>query len=164
MIAPSKHQVIVNPQSGKRERIYVNLEAIYPTPEEPGTELSFEELWAASRGWLDSCWDDRSLVDYQHRVADENALPMDVISRAVEEKLLIHGDTMALDENGTLKDHHPKTSKGRKKKIMEVNETQISTYLTCSSLRLYWLLLYLYYFWLRLPTLYLHPFFSCLEC
>ncbi|KAI1114385.1 Mad3/BUB1 homology region 1-domain-containing protein [Nemania sp. NC0429] len=125
VIAPSKHQVIVNPQNGKRERIYVNLEAIYPTPEEPGTELSFEELWAASRGWLDACWDDGSLVDDQHRVSDENATPIDVLSRAVEGKLVIHRDTMALDENGAFKDRTPKPSKGRKKKIMEVNETQI---------------------------------------
>lgn len=130
MIAPSKHQVIVNPQNGKRERIYVNLKAIYPTPEEPGTELSFEELWAASRSWLDSCWEDGSLVDYQHQVADENAPSIDFISREVEGKLVIHRDTIALDENGTFKDHHSKTAKGRKKKIMEVNETQISTYLT----------------------------------
>ncbi|KAI0426662.1 Mad3/BUB1 homology region 1-domain-containing protein [Xylaria sp. FL1042] len=125
VIAPSKHQVIVNPQSGKRERIYVNLEAVYPSPEEPGTELSFEELWAASRGWLDACWDDESLVDCQNEVADENTPPVEALSRAVERKLVIHRDTVPLDENGALKDHHPKPSKGRKKKVMEVNETQI---------------------------------------
>ncbi|TGJ87970.1 hypothetical protein E0Z10_g764 [Xylaria hypoxylon] len=125
VIAPSKHQVIVNPQNGKRERIYVNLEAVYPAPEEPGTELSFEELWAAGRGWLDACWDDESLVDCRHEVADENTPPVEVLSRAVEQKLVIHRDIVPLDENGALKDYHPKPTKGRKKKIMEVNETQI---------------------------------------
>ncbi|RWA12459.1 hypothetical protein EKO27_g2652 [Xylaria grammica] len=125
VIAPSKHQVIVNPQSGKREHIYVNLEAIYPSPEEPGTELSFEELWAANRGWLDACWDDESLVSCQHEVADENTPPIEVLSRVVEQKLVIHRDTVPLDENGALKDYHPKPAKGRKKKVMEVNETQI---------------------------------------
>ncbi|KAI0417407.1 Mad3/BUB1 homology region 1-domain-containing protein [Xylaria grammica] len=125
VIAPSKHQVIVNPQSGKREHIYVNLEAIYPSPEEPGTELSFEELWAANRGWLDACWDDESLVSCQHEVADENTPPLEVLSRVVEQKLVIHRDTVPLDENGALKDYHPKPAKGRKKKVMEVNETQI---------------------------------------
>ncbi|KAI0911619.1 Mad3/BUB1 homology region 1-domain-containing protein [Ustulina deusta] len=125
VIAPSKHQVIINPQNGKRERIYVNLEAVYPTPEEPGTELSFEELWAASRGWLDACWDDESLVDCHHEVADENTPPVEALSRVVQQKLVIHRDTAALDENGAFKDYHPKPAKGRKKKVMEVNETQI---------------------------------------
>lgn len=152
--------MIVNPQNGKRERIYVNLEAIYPTPEEPGTELSFEELWAASRGWLDFCWDDGSLVDYQDPVADENVPSIDVISRAIEGKLVIHKDNMALDENGTLKDHHPRTTKGRKKKIMEVNETQISTYLTCLVPHFFSrYCCYLHYFWLYISMLYSHPFF-----
>ncbi|KAI1128906.1 Mad3/BUB1 homology region 1-domain-containing protein [Nemania abortiva] len=125
VIAPSKHQVIVNPQNGKRERVYVNLEAVYPTPEEPGTELSFEELWAASRGWLDACWDDESLIDSQNEIPDENTPPVKVITRAVETKLVIHRDTVALDENGAFKDYQPKPTKGRKKKVMEVNETQI---------------------------------------
>ncbi|KAI0879356.1 Mad3/BUB1 homology region 1-domain-containing protein [Hypoxylon argillaceum] len=126
VIAPSKHQVIINPQNGKRERIYVHLEAVYPTPEEPGTELSFEELWAASRGWLDACWDDdESLVESQHELADENTPPVKVVSRVVEQKLVIHRDTVALDENGAFQDYHPKPTKGKKKKVMEVNETQI---------------------------------------
>ncbi|KAI1300316.1 Mad3/BUB1 homology region 1-domain-containing protein [Xylaria venustula] len=125
VIAPSKHQVIINPQNGKRERIHVNLEAVYPTPEEPGTELSFEELWAASRGWLDASWDDESLAESQHEVTDENAPQVEVLSRIVEQRLVIHRDTVPLDENGVIKDHHPKPAKGRKKKMMEVNETQI---------------------------------------
>ncbi|KAI0817912.1 Mad3/BUB1 homology region 1-domain-containing protein [Xylaria sp. FL0064] len=125
VIAPSKHQVIVNPQSGKRERIYVNLEAVYPSPEEPGTELSFEELWAANRDWLDARWDDESFFDCQNEVADENTPPVEALSRAVERKLVIRKDTVPLDENGALIDHHPKPPKGRKKKVMEVNETQI---------------------------------------
>ncbi|KAI0196864.1 Mad3/BUB1 homology region 1-domain-containing protein [Astrocystis sublimbata] len=126
VIAPSKHQVIVNPQNGKRERIYVNLEAVYPFPEEPGTELSFEELWAASRGWLDAIWDDESFDEYQHEVADENA-PMEVLREHVEAKLVIHRDTVSVpvDENGALIKENPKPAKGRKKKVMEVNETQI---------------------------------------
>lgn len=118
--------MIANPQNGKRERIYVNLEAVYPTPEEPGTELSFEELWAANRGWLDACWDEESLLECQHEVADENTPPVEAFSRKVEQKLIIHRDTVPLDENGAIIDKN-KPAKGRKKKIMEVNETQIST-------------------------------------
>ncbi|KAI0176361.1 Mad3/BUB1 homology region 1-domain-containing protein [Hypoxylon sp. FL1284] len=122
VIAPSKHQVIVNPQSGKRERVFVNLEAIYPTPEEPGTELSFEELWAASRGWLDVCWDDDELVEEQ--LANERPSEVDLLGQRVAEKLVIHHDMVELDENGAVKSSG-RPAKSKKKKMMEVNETQI---------------------------------------
>ncbi|KAI1488709.1 Mad3/BUB1 homology region 1-domain-containing protein [Biscogniauxia mediterranea] len=124
VIAPSKHQVIVNPQSGKRERIYVNLEAVYPTPEEPGTELSFEELWAASRGWLDASWDNESVVEERHEPFDENSPPVDLLSRKVE-KLRVHQDVLMLDENGAIKEQPKPTKSKSRKKVMEVNETQI---------------------------------------
>ncbi|KAI0164650.1 Mad3/BUB1 homology region 1-domain-containing protein [Xylariaceae sp. FL1272] len=124
VIAAAKHQVIINPQSGKRERVHVNLEAVYPTPEDPGTELSFEELWAANRGWLDACWDEESLPDTRREVYDENNLAVGVLTQKVQEKMVIHQDVM-LDENGGLKNPSKPTTKGRKKKVMEVNETQI---------------------------------------
>jgi checkpoint serine/threonine-protein kinase len=127
VIAPSKHQVIVNPVSGRRERVFVNLEAVYPTPEEPGTELSFEELWAASQGWLDCCWEDESELaeQEQQQSMDENNAPVDMLSQQVATKLVVHHDVVMLDENGAIKDH-PRPSKSKKKKVMEVNETQIS--------------------------------------
>lgn len=55
-IIPKKEQVTVNARSGRQERIFVNLEAVYPTPENMGTELSFEELRAVNRGWLNKQW------------------------------------------------------------------------------------------------------------
>ncbi|KAI1345227.1 Mad3/BUB1 homology region 1-domain-containing protein [Xylariaceae sp. FL0016] len=129
VIAPSKHQVIINPASGKRERVFVNLEAVYPTPEEPGTELSFEELWAGNRGWLDINWDDESIAGgEQLQLHDEN-IPsqVDILSQKVESKLVSYRDVATLDENGRpMKEQSkPTSSKGRKKKVMEVNETQI---------------------------------------
>ncbi|RYP63091.1 hypothetical protein DL771_009433 [Monosporascus sp. 5C6A] len=117
------HQVIVNPHSGKKERIYVNLEAVYPTPEEPGTELSFEELWAANRGWLDPCWEDEDIAEVPPQ-PDENNPDVDILSRKVAEKLVVHHDVVMLDENGALKDPS-RPAKPKKKKVMEVNETQI---------------------------------------
>lgn len=115
--------MIVNPQSGKRERVFVNLEAIYPTPEEPGTELSFEELWAASRGWLDVCWEDESIIEEE--IANEHPSEVDLLGKQVAEKLVIHHDMVELDENGAVKDQ-ARPTKSKKKKVMEVNETQIS--------------------------------------
>lgn len=119
--------MIVNPHSGRRERIFVNLEAIYPTPEVPGTELSFEELWAANQGWLDVAWDDESMAGAEDEQAptDENNPDVDLLSRKVAEKLVVHQDALMLDENGAVKDQ-ARAHKPRKKKVMEVNETQIS--------------------------------------
>lgn len=141
VIAPSKHQVIVNPHSGRRERVFVNLEAVYPTPEEPGTELSFEELWAASRGWLDVSWEDESVVE-ESLPQDENNPDVDLLSQRVAEKLVVHHDVVMLDENGAIKDQ-ARPVKPRKKKLMEVNETQISQLLLRSPTS---------------PTLQFHPF------
>ncbi|KAI0125720.1 Mad3/BUB1 homology region 1-domain-containing protein [Xylariales sp. AK1849] len=124
VIAPSKHQVIINPASGRRERVFVNLEAVYPTPEEPGTELGFEELWAASRGWLDACWEDESEFIHDQEPADEDSPKVATLTQKVATKLVIHHDVVQLDENGAIKDQ-PKISKPKKKKMMEVNETQI---------------------------------------
>ncbi|KAK9420997.1 putative Mad3/BUB1-like protein [Seiridium unicorne] len=127
VIAPSKHQVIINPANGRRERVFVNLEAIYPTPEEPGTELSFEELWAASRGWLDCSWEEyeseENEYENEEEPNDENA-QIDMLSQKVSRKLVVHHDVVELDENGAIKQQQ-KPSKPKKKKLMELNETQI---------------------------------------
>ncbi|KAI9769049.1 MAG: hypothetical protein M1839_003812 [Geoglossum umbratile] len=46
----------INPRTGKSERVFVNLEACYPNPNDPSTELSFEELRAIRRGWINQIW------------------------------------------------------------------------------------------------------------
>src|SRR5436190_9196294 len=46
----------LNPRSGKVERVFVNLEAIYPDRENAAHEISLEELRAVSRGWMDKDW------------------------------------------------------------------------------------------------------------
>ncbi|KAL9579792.1 MAG: hypothetical protein Q9212_004889, partial [Teloschistes hypoglaucus] len=51
-----EQQQIVNPKTGRVERVFVNLEAVYPNPDNPTEEYSFEELRAKSRGWLDRDW------------------------------------------------------------------------------------------------------------
>lgn len=118
----------MHPQTGKRERIFVDLATVYPTPEEAGTELSFEEVMAANRGWLDHTWEDESfdvsLVPDAVDVGDIDRIAKDVGSR-----LVIHRDTTSvpLDENGApIQQSKPRG--GKKKKAMEVNETQISEF------------------------------------
>ncbi|GAB0134874.1 hypothetical protein EsDP_00003228 [Epichloe bromicola] len=124
VVVPSKSQVTVHPQTGKKEYIFVDLEAIYPTPDEPGSELSFEEIMAAHRGWSDQTWDDENV--------DENSVPeslhgygeVEEISRGVKKMLTVHRDPLLLDENGDIR-HQAQSRGAKKKKTMEINETQI---------------------------------------
>lgn len=107
---PDRSQVTVHPQTGKKERIFVQLEAIYPTLEEPGTELSFEEIVAANRGWLNPAGDgeargDGPIFQQDCLLRDENGQPM---ARA--------------PSSTPSPDHRA----GRRMRLMEVNETQIS--------------------------------------
>ncbi|CAN8098934.1 unnamed protein product [Discula destructiva] len=113
-IAPSQYQVTKNPATGKKEHVFVDLNAVYPSPEEPGSELSFEEIWAANRGWLDQTWE-ASTMNY----TEENCR-----SVAAGARILVHHDLVALDENGRIPEQYHE-SRGRKKKVKEVNETQI---------------------------------------
>ncbi|KAM5370674.1 hypothetical protein ACJZ2D_008388 [Fusarium nematophilum] len=129
------HQISVHPQTGKKERVFVDLAAIYPTPEDVGTELSFEEIMAANRGWLDQSWEEETI--------DENLVPepmiplreIEEISKGVGEKLvihqdptdklIIHKDAARYDENGGAIEQPRGSRGGKKKKVIEVNETQI---------------------------------------
>ena len=49
-------QQVTNSRTGKVERVFVNLEAVYPNPDNPQEEMSFEELRALCRGWLNRDW------------------------------------------------------------------------------------------------------------
>ncbi|KAH9429080.1 hypothetical protein MCOR02_010490 [Pyricularia oryzae] len=167
-IDASEHQVTVDPRAGKRQRIVFDLRVLYPTPEIPGSELSFEEVLLARAGWLDErpetpvermvpLRDENrpspvpSQVDLEnapqklviHRdtrpsaverkvpLKDENNQSPPVISQVdlldenAPQKLVIHRDTIPLDENGAPIKPISKEGKPRKKKVMEVNETQI---------------------------------------
>ncbi|KAH7197699.1 Mad3/BUB1 homology region 1-domain-containing protein [Fusarium flagelliforme] len=174
VVVPSKHQISLHPQTGKKERVFVDLAAIYPTPEEIGTELSFEEIIAANRGWLGHCWEEESIDE---SIVPEPAAPLEIeeISKGLGEKLMIHQDpvdkipihkdsgdklmirpdpvgkmaihkdpvdklvihqdsstklaihkdSVQYDENGRVIEQ-PRPPRGsKKKKMMEVNETQI---------------------------------------
>ncbi|CEJ61820.1 hypothetical protein PMG11_10337 [Penicillium brasilianum] len=46
----------VNPRTGRRERVFVDLEAVYPDHRDPTQEVSFEELRAMKRGWMNKNW------------------------------------------------------------------------------------------------------------
>lgn len=115
-------------QKGRIERIFVDLEAMYHSPEILGSELSLEELRARHRGWLTKVWE-------PELVKRENNEPLvaevqidetvETITREVPDKLVILRDPVALDENGVQKESG-REGRGRRMKIKEVNETQIS--------------------------------------
>ncbi|KAH8814920.1 Mad3/BUB1 homology region 1-domain-containing protein [Xylogone sp. PMI_703] len=127
VIIPSEQQVTVNPRNGRSERIFVNLEAVYPMPEKIGTELSFEELRAAHRGWLTKSWQregNGNAVIVPLDQTEEPNINVGSTTREVVEKIVVARDSAMLDENGLSKEPLRET-KGRKMKIKEVNETQI---------------------------------------
>ncbi|KAF2088408.1 hypothetical protein K490DRAFT_39763 [Saccharata proteae CBS 121410] len=52
-----EQQQTVNPRTGRVERVFVHLEAVYPDSEDfRSQEYCFEELRAKHRGWLDRDW------------------------------------------------------------------------------------------------------------
>jgi len=129
--APSIQRVTINPKNGRSEHVYVNLEQLYPNPHILGTELCFEEMMARQRGWLDKVWK-REISSSTH-----NSLPLpddvdnttnssiQTIARNLSQKLTIGNDPIMLDENGVTKEQN-REGRGRRMKIKEVNETQIS--------------------------------------
>lgn len=122
---PAQHQVTVN-QKGRTEHICVNLEAIYHSPHIVGSELSLDELRAASRGWLSKVWEpEYPAQEDPSPVEAEIENEVEAIVRDIPEKLVIARDAIPLDENGA-----PimpgREGRGRRMKIKEVNETQIS--------------------------------------
>ncbi|KAJ9608679.1 protein kinase [Cladophialophora chaetospira] len=57
---PKQSSQVVNPRTGRVERVFVNLESVYPS--ESNVEFSFEELRAMSRGWSARDWRPKTRV------------------------------------------------------------------------------------------------------
>ncbi|CCU76158.1 mitotic spindle checkpoint component mad3 [Blumeria hordei DH14] len=126
-----KDEVTKN-QKGRIERIFVNLEAVYPFPYKFGSELSIEELIAGKRGWLTKIW--------KPEICKKSSLPVSSISSKClaefsdspndgqssspsENSSRVH-EISQLDENRMVKESH-RDRPSRKMKFREINETQI---------------------------------------
>ena len=138
----SNQQQAVNPRTGKIERVFVNLEAVYPNPDDLNEEYSFEELRARHRGWLDKRWSRETPASLNgtssHAPKESSPLPAsedstqnDSVDTATE--LSPHDGTTEVLGDHMLSDiletkDAPKSAKaqrGRRKKVMEVKgETQ----------------------------------------
>ncbi|TLD20713.1 hypothetical protein PspLS_08448, partial [Pyricularia sp. CBS 133598] len=98
-IDASQHQVTVDPRAGKRQRIVFDLRVLYPTPEIPGSELSFEEVLLARAGWLDERPETPPSVERKVPLRDETQRPspapsqVELLDENTPQKLLIHRDT-----------------------------------------------------------------------
>lgn len=119
----------VNPRTGRRERVFVNLEAVYPDYKNPNHEISFEELRAMSRGWTNRNW--RSQKQPLKQISG-NAEPSTekLVARGPEkelpdqfnQKLALNDSQLDQDEN-----RDNRAAKARKPKVREVQgETQTS--------------------------------------
>jgi checkpoint serine/threonine-protein kinase len=116
----------VNPRTGRRERVFVDLESVYPDPSNPAHEVSFEELRALKRGWMSKNW--RSQKGPLRQISG-NAGGVDVQSgkskpSPVDEELVVREDrhSQSHDQEGV---HEGKSGKSRRLKVKEVKgETQ----------------------------------------
>lgn len=122
-------QQVINPRTGKIERVFVKLEAVYPNPDNPNEEMSFEELRAKTRGWLHRDW----AAESKPRKQNEQQVKTKALE-STEHTSTNHGENSSshldpdmrtenmVDESQVLKNERPK-----KMKIMEVKaEVQTS--------------------------------------
>ncbi|KAI9812049.1 MAG: hypothetical protein M1827_004942 [Pycnora praestabilis] len=135
-------QEVVIPRTGKAERVFVNLEAVYPNPADPSEEMSFDELRAIHRGWLNKDWSRESQIHIQpeekiteeERSFDETE-PEDFVDAVItikeqdnitiEEKIEVYKEAAAVKEGS----REGRSSKPKKLKVMEIkDEPQTSRY------------------------------------
>ncbi|KAE8350022.1 Mad3/BUB1 homology region 1-domain-containing protein [Aspergillus coremiiformis] len=119
----------INPRTGRRERVFVDLGAVYPDDRDPSIEVSFEELRAIRRGWMDKQW--RPHKEPLRQISgNENSVGIDparVLPQEFDEKLTFRDtDLPAQQQTGDSDAHHEgKAGKSRKLKLREVKgETQ----------------------------------------
>ncbi|OJD12935.1 BUB protein kinase [Emergomyces pasteurianus Ep9510] len=137
ILLPRNEKETVNPRTGKVERVFVNLEAIYPDPENPHVEMSLEELRAFSRGWMDRDWSTQEKeplkeisvnVLYRDPVSqrDGEDVADKMVSTKLQEELVIRNRSPSSgDPHGTEANRDGKGSKSRRLKVREVKgETQ----------------------------------------
>ncbi|MCJ1295185.1 hypothetical protein MMC34_006747 [Xylographa carneopallida] len=127
-------QMAVNPRTGKVERVFVNLEAVYPNPNDSNEEYSFEELRAKHRGWLDRSWPRKIVHERPEGLneqceesfgnvtlakgieAEEDA----ILAMNVQEQLNIVDEGTDQGPSEMIAGDDDRSTRPRKKKIMEV--------------------------------------------
>ena len=133
----------MNPRTGKIERVFVNLDAVYPNADDISEEYSFEELRAKHRGWLSRNWRQDAvtpsgLPPFQAGAPQQEEVGKIRIEQKDEVTTLeppqqdasteLTGDQTISDITESRDDPKgTKAPRGRRKKVMEVKgETQTS--------------------------------------
>lgn len=126
----------VNCKTGKAERVFVNLEAVYPNPADHAEEMSFDELRAIRRGWADKDWRKENMTTLQAISGNAERSPpsldnvcMEKLSIAFEEKVSLDGNETSQQSTPAREGQSPsqkiKPTKQKKIKIREIKqETQ----------------------------------------
>ncbi|KAL9600739.1 MAG: hypothetical protein Q9219_002980 [cf. Caloplaca sp. 3 TL-2023] len=133
----AEQQQTTNPKTGRTERVFVNLEAVYPNPNDPTEEFSFEELRARYRGWFDRDWATERKQILHQRYLERGNQRHDLLSDAQEpnmpkpensrQDVATSSQREQLTETAPVEDvtQGSKARKTRRTKVMEVRgETQ----------------------------------------
>lgn len=131
---------MANPKTGKIERVFVNLKAVYPNPNDPLKEMSFEELRAFSRGWLHKDWAAKSkqrsserprvaMIDQSSPSATVDEPADAPLTDGSEQNLELQNNLEEFGKTSAVEDgtRAGRSGRPRKTKLMEVKvETQTS--------------------------------------
>lgn len=135
---PTLQPPVVNSKTGKPERVFVNLEAVYPNSANPAEEMSFDELRAIHRGWADKDWRKQSMKTLEAISRNVQRSPpslsnaaIDSLSRDLEKKATIDENIISQQSTPTSgsqnQSQEMKPSKQKRMKIREIKqETQTS--------------------------------------
>lgn len=119
----------VNPRTGRRERVFVDLEAVYPDYKNPCHEVSFEELRAMKRGWLDKNWrvPKQPLKQISGNVTGEPLAEKQAeLPEQFSQKMAL-GESQSSQSSQPLAERESRGDKPRKSRVREVKgETQTS--------------------------------------
>ncbi|KAJ5123626.1 hypothetical protein N7448_009723 [Penicillium atrosanguineum] len=120
----------VNPRTGRRERVFVDLESVYPDYKNPAHEVSFEELRAIKRGWMSKNW--RTQKEPLKQISGNSASdlqstqpkapsPDENLPEQFDQKLAIDEQSPTQAQDGALEG---KPGKARKFKVHGDSQTQ----------------------------------------
>lgn len=124
----------INPRTGRRERVFVNLEAVYPDIRNPSHEISFEELRAMSRGWMGKNWSSKKqpLKQISGNASNERSMekladktPEQELPDQFNQKLALNDSQQSQSPSNQDENRKSKAGKSQKLKVREVKgETQ----------------------------------------
>ena len=124
---------VIRCHNGRTERVFVNLDALYPNPDDPTEEMSIEEVRAAHRGWLDRKWPKEEITSESQGLEKEERLD---VKKSIEmEKGAMQGPGLDMTDSIPLdislaKNEKQQRRPGRPKRMGTVEvkgETQTST-------------------------------------